>query len=140
MDVVRHEEPRTGLRSKIFHLEANQPAQRRAFRVMWVPADADLILNWRLYIWFMRKTAALSTRPPYSVPLGVYRSKILCTDLAWGLRAASIYTTHSTRLGSGHCGSWPTWLSFGTSCIYFLDLRPVLESSWRKESIERAFA
>ena len=78
--------------------------------------------------------------PACSLALGVYQSKVSCADSAWGLRAASTYTTYSMRLGSGLCASWPTWLSFGTSCINFLDLRPVLERSRREESIERAFA
>ena len=140
MDVARHEEPRTGLRSKIFHLEANQPAKRRAFRVMWVLADFDSTLNWRLHYWSMKGMVVPATASPCPVALGVYQSKVSCADSAWGLRTTFTYTTHSMRLGSGLCASWPTWLSFNTLCIYFLDLRPVLERSRREESIERAFA
>ena len=98
MNAARRKESKTGLRFKNFQLEANQLAKRPAFRVMWVLANADLTLNWRLHYWFMRGMVVPATASPCSLALGVYRRKVSCADSAGGLRTTSTYTTHSMRL------------------------------------------
>ena len=47
----------------------------------------------------MRTMVAPATTFLCSVPLGVYRNKMLCTDSAWGLRNMAGYTSHSTHWG-----------------------------------------